>query len=99
MSSKEGIVSLLINKRAFELAGAKTLLNPDYVAQELELAAITAHVRKLLSSENQKLVLEMESITNSMSSMDVECAYKQGLYDGMQILKEIASFGKEGEME
>ena len=98
MSSKQSIVSLLINKRAFELAGSRTFLNPDHITKSLELDAVTAHVMHILSPENQKLIFEIEELTSSRHAIGIEDAYKQGLYDGMQILKEIASFGGEGEM-
>ena len=96
MSSKESIVSLLIDKRAFELAGSRTLSNPDHIAQSLELDAVTAHVLKILSPDNQKLVIKIADLTASKCTMGIEDAYRQGLYDGMQILKEISSFGEEG---
>ena len=94
--NKQDILSLLIGERAFELAGAKVSSNPEYVAKGLELTATTAHVRKILSADNGKLILRMEEISSSINCMDIEYAYKQGLYDGIQMLKDITSFGEEG---
>ena len=92
----QSVLSLLVNQRASELVSTKVSANPVYKGQLSEHNTLFVQVRELLGADNEQLVFSMGEIEATMNGIEVEYAYRQGLHDGIQFLKDVLSVDNEG---